>query len=127
MVREVRRTDEFRGARFVGADLTGATFRDVDLTGATFTDALLIGADISGVISGLRINGVDVAPLVEAELDRLHPERLALRGTDPAGLREGWATVEAFWAPTVELARGLPESARQQRVDDEWSFVETLR
>ena len=123
----MRDTDAYRGARFTRVDLRGATFRDVDLTGARFTDVTLVGADVSGLIVDLRVNGVEVAPLVEAELDRRHPERLALRGTGPAGLREGWATVEAFWAPTIEQARGLPEEARQQRVDGEWSFVETLR
>jgi hypothetical protein len=68
-----------------------------------------------------------VAPLIEAELDRLHPERLKLRPTDPAGAREAWAVVESFWAATVDRARSLPEEALHRSVDEEWSFVETIR
>jgi hypothetical protein len=123
----VANTDEFRGARFHRVDLSGATLRDVDLTGARLLDAVLVDADVSGLITGMRVNGVEVAPLVEAELDRRHPERVKLRATDPAGLRDGWATVEDMWRPTIADALRLPEATRQQRVDDEWSLVETLR
>src|SRR4029450_13894305 len=38
-----------------------------------------------------------------------------------------WDTIERLWSDTVARARRLPEGARQERVDDEWSFVETLR
>ena len=126
MPREVTDAD-YRGARFTRVNLSGAVLRDVDLTGVKVVDALLVDADVSGLITGLRVNGVEVAPLVEAELDRRHPERVQLRATDPAGLREGWAAVEAMWRPTIEEARELPEAACHQRVDDEWSLVETLR
>jgi hypothetical protein len=119
--------DELRGARFADRDMTGAEFRDVVLTGARMRGVLLDGADVDGHIAGLRINGVDVAPLVEAELDRRHPERLALRPTTVEGAREAWAVVEAFWAPTVRRARALPDADRHRSVDDEWSFVQTLR
>jgi hypothetical protein len=119
--------EELRGARFTRVDMSGATFRDVDLRGAKIVDALLENVELSGLITGLRVNGVEVAPLVEAELDRRYPERLALRATTPDGLRDGWAAVEAMWQPTIDHARSLPESARQERVDDEWSLVETLR
>ena len=108
-------------------DLSGAILRDVDLSGAKILDALLTNTEVSGMISGLRVNGVEVAPLVEAELDRRHPERVVLRATTPSGLREAWAVVESMWRPTIELAWRLPETARQQRIDDEWSLVETLR
>jgi len=119
--------EELRGARFTRVDLSGATFRDVDLRGAKIVDALLENVELSGLITGLRVNGIEVAPLVEAELDRRYPERLALRATTPDGLRAGWAAVEEMWRPTIEHARSLTEAARQQRVDDEWSLVETLR
>jgi hypothetical protein len=115
------------GARFIGADLSGAVFRDVDLRRAKIVDALLDGAEVSGSITGLQVNGVEVAPLVEAELDRRHPERQALRATTPAGLRTGWAMVEEMWRPTIARAELLPEAALQERVDEEWSLTETLR
>ena len=70
---------------------------------------------------------VATCPSTEAELDRLHPERVAMRATTPDGLREGWAAVEAMWQPTIELAHRLPEPTLHQRVDGEWSLVETLR
>ena len=127
MPKEVADTQEFREATFRRVDLSGVTMRDVDLRGARIIDAVLVDADVSGLITGLRVNGVEVGPLVEAELDRLHPERLQLRGTDPESLRTGWAVVETFWRPTIELARSLPEDMRQRRVNGEWSLVETLR
>jgi hypothetical protein len=120
-------TSDFHGAEFVDVDMTGAVFREVDLSGATMRGVLLIGADIDGAIDGLRVNGVEVAPLIEAELDRLHPERLKLRPSDPVGAREAWAVVESFWAETVARARRLPAEALHRSVDGEWSFAETIR
>ena len=38
-----------------------------------------------------------------------------------------WAEVEAAWARTMDEAAALPESVVQQRVNGEWSLVETLR
>jgi DinB family protein/pentapeptide repeat protein len=133
--------DDLAGAEFVGVDLHGARFRDPVLRGARIRGALLNGAEIDGDIDGLRINGVEVAPLVEAELDRRHPERSALRARDAAARRDGWAAIEAMWAPTMERAAALPPSAGggagggtgggaggvEVSVDGEWSFAQTLR
>ena len=74
--------------------------RDVDLTRARIIDAMLVDAEVSGLISGLRVNGVEVAPLIEAELDRRHPER-GVRGDRSTGVRDGWAVVEEMWRPTM--------------------------
>lgn len=126
-MREFIGTDELRGARFVDCDLTGATFRGVVLANARISDGLLVNADISADITGLRINGVEVAPLVNAELDRRHPERMRLRARDLAGLRAAFDVVDDMWAPTIERARALPVSAQHERVGGEYSFVETLR
>jgi hypothetical protein len=41
--------------------------------------------------------------------------------------RAMWDTIERLWSDAVARARRLPEPARHERVDDEWSFVETLR
>ena len=43
----------------------------------------LVDADLDGEIEGLRIWGVEVAPLLEAELDRRHAERAVLHATEP--------------------------------------------
>ena len=119
---------DMRGARFEAVDLTGARFRDANLHDIKIADSFLAGANLSGNIAGLRINEVHVAPLVEAELDRRHPERMLMRNiTNADGMRAAWTVLEERWAATVERARGLPEPALHERVDEEWSFVETLR
>ena len=82
---------------------------------------------ITGEILDLSINGVDVAPLVEAELDRRDPDRPTMRPTTPDGFREAWDVVERRWAHTVERARRLPPDLLHESVDGEWSFIETLR
>ncbi len=38
-----------------------------------------------------------------------------------------WDTVERLWSDTVARAERLPAPALHERVDGEWSFVETLR
>ena len=38
-----------------------------------------------------------------------------------------WDTVERLWADTLARAERLPERLLHERVDDEWSFTETLR
>jgi hypothetical protein len=115
------------GAQFQRADLAGASFRLVDLTGVTIRGAALVNMDLSGMIENLRVNGVDVVPLVEAELNRRYPERVKMSPADAAGYREAWDILERLWSETVERARGLAPEALHERVDGEWSFIETLR
>jgi hypothetical protein len=43
------------------------------------------------------------------------------------GFVDAWSTVETTWASTIDRARQLPEPALHERVNGEWSFVETLR
>jgi hypothetical protein len=118
---------DVRGKRLDDADFSGARLHSPNLEGTRITDGWLRNADISGYIDGLRINGVDVAPLVEAELDRRFPERVKLRAVDPQSLAEAWAMIEEVWHTTVARARTLPAALLFERVDGEWSFVETLR
>ncbi|HET6815640.1 MAG TPA: DinB family protein [Mycobacteriales bacterium] len=115
------------GSRVEDADFSNARLHAPNFEGAKVTDAVLYGADISGDIEGLTLNGVDVAPLVTAELDRRFPERTRLRATQPAELADAWTMIEDIWQATLQRARALPEDALVTRVDDEWSFVETLR
>ena len=121
-------TDAFRGASFTGVDFTGATFRDCDLRQAKITDSWLVDVSLSGLVSNLVVNDVDVTAFVEGELDRRHPERVQLREKRTADdYRAMWDTIERLWAETVARAGRLPEPALHQRVDGELSFVETLR
>lgn len=119
-------TTDFSGRRFVEADFSGAELRECELIGTRIIGSVLVDVEIDAYVQRLSVNGVEVMPLVEAELDRRHPERLALRPTTPAEVAAAVDTVEAFWAPTVALAEAAGASVHQ-RVDGEWSFVETLR
>jgi DinB superfamily/Pentapeptide repeats (8 copies) len=117
----------WRDAEFAGVDMSRARFRDVNLAGARMRSVILAGAEIGGDIRGLVVNTVEVAPLIEAELDRRHPERPKLRATTPDGVREAWQVVEEFWDETMRSAQTLSEASRHRSVDGEWSFVQTLR
>jgi len=114
-------------ARFHDVDLTGARFHLVDLTGVMIRGAALVNVDISGEIKNLRVNGVDVVPLVEAELNRRYPDRVKMRPTDAGGFRDAWDILERLWQQTVGRARGMAPESLHQRVEGEWSFIETLR
>ncbi|MEV5556972.1 DinB family protein [Nonomuraea wenchangensis] len=107
---------------FTGADLRAALFRRTRLRGVE-----LIDVEIYGELSNVVVNGVDIAPLVEAELNRRMPERAKMRPDDPAGFREAWAILERLWEGTLARARTFPEAALHRGVDDEWSFIQTLR
>ncbi len=114
-------------ARFRNVDLTNARFHLVDLTGAVIRGSALVNVEINAEIENLLVNGVDVAPLVEAELNRRYPDREKMRPSDPDGFREAWDILERLWQQTVERARGMPAELLHERVDGEWSFIETLR
>lgn len=122
------KNDEFRGASFTVADLSGARFTDCDLTGVKIVDSWLVGVNVSGYVSRFVINDVDVTDVVNAELDRRYPERVQLRQLRTVGdYRAMWGTIERLWSAAVGRAELLPEPARNERVDEEWSFAETLR
>ncbi|HVQ93696.1 MAG TPA: DinB family protein [Mycobacteriales bacterium] len=141
------REQDLTGARFEGVNLRGATFskvsfknaslRRVDFTGAQVRAALfsgsrlrgveLVDVEITGELRNVVVNGVDIAPLVDAELDRRMPERATMRPDDADGFRAAWAILERRWEGTVARARALPEAALHRGVDDEWSFIQTLR
>jgi hypothetical protein len=121
-------SEQFRGARFDVADLRGARFTDCDLTGVTIRDGWLVNVSISGYLSNLTVNGVDVTDFVNAELDRRHPERVQFRqGQTADDVRAIWDTIERLWAQATERAGMLPAAALDQQVNEEWSFAQTLR
>jgi DinB superfamily/Pentapeptide repeats (8 copies) len=128
---------DLTGSRFERVNLSGATFSGVDLSGVRIRGALLNGSQLSGVelidveingeLRNVVINGVDVGPLVEAELNRRMPERAKMRPDDPDGFREAWAILERLWEGTVARARTFPDAELHRGIDGEWSFIQTLR
>lgn len=111
-----------RGARFVGADLSGVVMRGVDLQGADIDAPWLFDGE-----SFLRINGVDVTPFVDAELNRRFPGRANRRAAEPEGLRAAWAALEATWKATLERVAAMPADTVDVSIAGEWSFTQTLR
>ncbi len=111
-----------RGARFDSSDLTGAVLRGVDINGAEIDSPWLVEEG-----GPLIVNGIDVVPYVDAELNRRYPGRELRRAETPEGLREAWAAVETTWASTMARAASLPEGAVEESVAGEWSFSQTLR
>jgi hypothetical protein len=114
-------------ASFHDVDFSNAKFRLVDMTGVAIRGAALKDMSISGWIDNLLVNGVDVVPLVQAELDRRYPDRVKMRPADADGFREAWVILERLWHQTVDRACGMSPELLHERVDDEWSFIETLR
>lgn len=101
--------------------------RDAELYRVRMTGAEILDTTIDGEIQNLVINGVDVGPLVEAELDRRYPERPLFRPTTAGGFREAWDVNERLWGETVDRARRLAPEKLHESVDGEWSFTQTLR
>lgn len=117
---------DLRGAVFWGVDLRGALFRDVDFTGSRSQHVVLHDVELDGFVDRLVVNGVDVTDHVNAN-DPWQPLRRMLQPTEADGVRATWDEVERVWADTIDRAWSLPTAQRRERVDGEWSFVETLR
>jgi hypothetical protein len=120
-------TGDFEGATFVRASFRGATLRHSDVSGVTMRSVDVDGLDIDShdlFMGSLVVNGVDVVPLVDAELNRRFPGRELQKAQTPEGLREGWVAVQAAWASTVA---DTPLALVDAHVEDEWSLAQTLR
>lgn len=118
---------DFEGAKLIRANFKNATIRFSDVSGLTMRGVELDGLDVDShdlFFGSLYVNGVDVVPLVDAELDRLFPGREFQRAQDPEGLRAGWAAVTKAWD---ELIEQTPPELIDAHVEDEWSLAETLR
>ena len=119
--------DNFEGVRFLRTSFRGAMMRACDFTGVTMRNADVDGLDIDGndlLFGSLFVNGVDVVPLVDAELNRQFPGRELQNAQTPEGLRDGWVAVQEAWATTVA---DTPPEMVDAHVDDEWSLAQTLR
>ena len=126
------RTENLQGAEFIGADLRGARFIESDLSEVVMRGVRVEGADIdapwlSDGDNFLRVNGVDVIPFVEAELNRRFPGRADRGAADRDGLRAAWAALERAWAATLARVAAMPAGTVDMSVGGEWSFAQTLR
>jgi hypothetical protein len=108
---------DLSGSTFRAASLSNVTIRGTDLHHVKMTGVELWDVDISGEISGLRINGVDVTAYVEEELARRHPDLATMQPDDPAGFLEAWDLLERLWHGTVERARRLDPAQLHEQVD----------
>src|SRR5262245_52638571 len=125
-------SDKLQGAEFVDADLTGARFVGSDLSGVVMRGVQVERAEIDApwLFEGdgfLRVNGIDVIPFVDAELNRRFPGRAERHSGDPDGLRAAWSALERTWSATIERVAAMPAEAVDVSVDGEWSFAQTLR
>ncbi len=126
------RSDELQEAEFVGTNLSRARFVRADLSGVVMRGVAVQGAEIDSpwLFDGesfLRVNGVDVLPFVDAELNRRFPGRAGRRAADPDGLRAAWAALERAWPAALERAAAMPAGTADVSVGGEWSFAQTLR
>ncbi|MEG9248340.1 DinB family protein [Arthrobacter sp. Soc17.1.1.1] len=120
-------TKEFEGAAFVRASFKGATLRFSDVSGMVMrgVDVDRLDVDSHDLFFGsLLVNGVDVVPFVDAELNRQFPGRELQKAQTPEGLREGWGAVQTAWQETVT---STPPDLVDAHVEDEWSLAQTLR
>jgi hypothetical protein len=124
-------SDDLQGAQFVETNLQGARFVGADLSRVVMRGVQVEEADIDAPwlpeSAYFRVNGVDVIPYVEAELDRRFPGRADRRADDPEGLRAAWAVLQSTWAATLDRAAAMPAGTVDVSVDGEWSFAQTLR
>lgn len=111
-----------RESRLIACDLSGVVVRGSLVDGMEIDSPWLFEGD-----SRLLVNGVDVVPLVDAELNRRFPGRESRLAADPEDLRAAWASVEATWAATLERAAAMPAGTVDAVVDGEWSLAQTLR
>ena len=92
------------------SDVSGVTMRSVDVDGLDIDSHDLF-------FGSLVVNGVDVVPLVDAELNRQFPGRELQKAQTPEGLREGWVAVQSAWQTTVDgHAAGPGRRPRRGRV-----------
>ncbi len=128
MAAEDAQRDRFRNARIHLCDLTGVEIRDCEVSGMKIVDCYGSDVYLGGEFERVVVNDVDVTGYVEAELDRRHPTRVLARDARrPADYRTALDAVTALWEATLDRARLLPEAKLYERVDGEWSLVETLR
>ncbi|NUO89267.1 MAG: DinB family protein [Dermatophilaceae bacterium] len=116
------RDRDLRATWFVGCDLSGVVVRGSDVAGMEVDSPWLMEGG-----ARLLVNGVDVVPLVDAELNRRFPGRELRSASSPSELRDAWVAVEQAWAATLERVSTMPPGTVDASVGGEWSLAQTLR
>src|SRR3954451_25358071 len=93
-----------RGAHVERTDLRAISFHHVRFVGLEMVDV-----EITGEIEDVTINGVDIGPLIEAELNRRMPERTKMHPSTVEGFHEAWASSSGCGpAPRTGPGRSRP-------------------
>jgi hypothetical protein len=126
------RSDNLKDARFQGVNLRGARFVACDLNDIVMRGVEVANAEVDSpwLFEGgatFVVNGVDVMPLVDAELNGRFPGRELREARDPDGLRAAWTALEHAWGTAIERVKAMPAGTVDVAVGDEWSFAQTLR
>lgn len=108
-------------------NLIGKRVRGLWLANAHVTGAWLMNASIEGDFEGLVMNGVEVAPLIDAELRKRHPILAKNYSRSIASRLEALDDVYAVWDALITRATVMGDEALHTQVDGEWSFAETVR
>jgi uncharacterized protein YjbI with pentapeptide repeats len=70
---------DLSGSEFVTTNLSGSRFRNIDLSGSVLRGIALVDVEIDAMIVNVTINGIDIWPLIDAELNRRDPDRATMR------------------------------------------------
>jgi hypothetical protein len=116
-----------KDASFYRVHVDDTRIRAAEIRGVRMSGVELVDVEIDGELRNVVVNGVDIAPLVEAELNRRMPERAAMRPDTVDGFRAAWTILERLWAGTIARARAFPPDLLHRGVGEEWSFIQTLR
>lgn len=110
---------------FTDQDLSGARFVRCDLSDAVVRGSWVVGMklDTHDLSDGpIWVNGIDVTPYVDQQLNEQFPGRELKHAQTPEELQRAWAAVEQAWAEVVPTAVGKEDVS----VEGEWTFAQTL-
>lgn len=119
-------------SQFSQVRFDGSRFQNISWHNVTMSSVELVDVEIGGDVWNLRINGVDIGPLIDAELNRRDPDRHLVfqelrESRSVEDYRKGWGVIEHRWTELIDRVRELPEGSEHRSVDGEWSLVQSLR
>jgi hypothetical protein len=118
---------------YSNTSLNNSVFKCSNLDNAVITDTFLRNMKISFCLyDGLTIDGIEVLPLVEAEKDRLDPERIRLRiinPFDPDEVKKVMHHLDEVRDGFYAFLRSTPHELliKKPKGIDRWSALEHVR